>query len=150
MFHSFSPNYFLVHLQNKALFLPQGLKEGKIFLRTIYCKRMISVPTVCLILRKKECMIWFFANKMWLFITCLFARNQNMQYFFLRIRHALGIKIILLQYIIRKKIFKKFLTSSLLWCSLGKNGKEIEGVAIFLCDSKKKNLKTNFVEQWSA
>ena len=53
MFHSFSPNYFLVHLRNKALFLPQGSKEGKIFLRTIYCKRMISVPTVCLILIKK-------------------------------------------------------------------------------------------------
>ena len=38
----------------------------------------------------------------------LFAKNHSTHYFFLRIRHTVGTEIILLQYIVRKKIFPSF------------------------------------------
>ena len=80
----------------------------KIFLRIMYCKRMIFIPKTCLILRKKYCVFWFFVNKHVINNYILFAKNHIMHSFFLRIRHTVGTEIILLQYIVRKKIFPSF------------------------------------------
>ena len=80
----------------------------KIFLRIMYCKRMIFIPKAFMILRKKYCMFWFFANKHVINNHILFAKSHITHYLFLRIRHTVGTEIILLQYIVRKKIFPSF------------------------------------------